>query len=93
MVLFDSSLFHIYFSDSDSSSEDSMENLSAAAVSPDWLLSGEATKGWTNSKGKVERCVVDDSGSLIPIKNGFEALSEVSCSNNNSKEVNTILQI
>lgn len=61
-----------FTSDSDSSSEDSenenMKKMSAAAVSADWILKGEAVKGWTSKKGKVERCVVDKSGHLISVK-------------------------
>ncbi|KAE8741133.1 hypothetical protein FOCC_FOCC013391 [Frankliniella occidentalis] len=87
--------FASFSSGSESSSEDSdsddMQKLSAAAVSSDWVLSGAATKGWTSKEGKIERCVMNKSGILVPVKDdisrGYESLTEIGSSNNNSKEV------
>ncbi|KAK3927442.1 Protein CUSTOS [Frankliniella fusca] len=87
--------FASFSSGSESSSEDSdsddMQKLSAAAVSSDWVLSGAATKGWANKEGKIERCVMNKAGILVPVKDdlsrGYESLNEIGSSNNNSKEV------
>ena len=93
-------------SSSEDSDSDNMLKLSAAAVSPDWILSGTATKGWANKQSKVEtgffaksahqdwvkqQTSVSSSSDLAHIKDdvsrGYESLNEISCSNNNSKEV------
>ncbi|KAJ1523921.1 hypothetical protein ONE63_010471 [Megalurothrips usitatus] len=83
-----------FSTDRDSSSEDSdsdsMQKLSAAAVSPDWILSGAATKGWAVRNGKVEKCTINKSGKLVSVNDdvsrGYESLNEMSSGSKCSKK-------
>lgn len=77
-------------SSSEDSDSDSMQKLSAAAVSPDWILSGAATKGWAVRNGKVEKCTINKSGKLVSVNDdvsrGYESLNEMSSGSKCSKK-------
>lgn len=69
-----------------------MDNLSVSTK----VLGDNSAKCWDSNGSKVERCIVNKSGILVPVRDdlsrGYESLNEISSSSNhNSKEVSSLL--